>query len=106
MTKTDMWGNYVPVSVRTNDALREGTHGNWNYWNGQLHAHEKKNLAGEIIFEASCDHSAVAKALKRFRLHERVQDLRDHLYPNRNHCVAICDVSRDSRREWKPRGWS
>ena len=45
---------------------------------------------------------AVQKALRRFRIHERANNLGDHLYPNRAHSVAICDVSRDSRRERKP----
>ena len=86
---------------RAENSLKNGSYG-YYYWYGHW-KRECNSYFGQIIFDASCTHPAVVRTLKRFRLHERIQDLRDHLYPNRPRCAAICDVSRDSRREQKPR---
>ena len=72
-------------------------------WYYKAYPYDSGISSWDIIFDASCKHPAVEKTLKRFRLHKIVQDMRERLYPNRPRHVAICDVSRDSRRERKPR---
>jgi hypothetical protein len=81
---------------RAENSLESGFYGyyyQYGHWK-----REYSSYFGQIIFDASCTHPAVVRTLKRFMLHEHMQDMKKHLYPNRPRRAAICDVSRDSRR--------